>query len=204
MTLQMIPSFVVGEQHMSVQQHLAMQQQPSMQEHLLMSRESMPSGMAPQHAGLSMAHEAYLKDGGQTMYSSRRYTLADRSKWGDMSAAPHIAHLGLHANVLSDGTVLAPADTSKMLDESRLVQSQDREGQLIRSIFPEYQPGNMSCDFLRAPLIPHSETSVEDARPLFGPLPVSDREVRPSLPQSYLVCQTALLDACVASVVLVL
>ena len=34
----------------------------------------------------------------------------------------------------------------------------------------------MSGDFLRAPLIPHSETSVEEARPLFGPLPVSDKE----------------------------
>jgi len=34
----------------------------------------------------------------------------------------------------------------------------------------------MTGDFLRAPLIPHSETSLEDARPIFGPLPVSDKE----------------------------
>ena len=29
---------------------------------------------------------------------------------------------------------------------------------------------------MRTPLIPHTEKSVDDARPLFGPLPVSDKE----------------------------
>jgi len=32
------------------------------------------------------------------------------------------------------------------------------------------------ADFLRTPLIPHTENSVDDARPMFGPLPVSDKE----------------------------
>ena len=47
----------------------------------------------------------------------------------------------------------------------------------------------MTGDFLRAPLIPHSETSLEDARPIFGPLPVSDKEFIVVISRSICVCQ---------------
>ena len=71
-----------------------------------------------QGAVLSTTHDSYLHDGGQAMYSSKRYTLADRAKWGDTQAG-----MWLNASVIPD----APPQVEKV---ERKV---DREGEMIRS-----------------------------------------------------------------------
>lgn len=70
-----------------------------------------------QGAVLSTTHQAYVHDGGQAMYSSKRYTLADRAKWGDPMAG-----MSLNASGFPD----APPQ----MEEKKI----DREGEMIRSL----------------------------------------------------------------------
>lgn len=53
-----------------------------------------------------------------------------------------------------------------------------RPKESARSFFPDYVPGGMSVDFLRAPLVPTLQTSVQDSRPIWGPIPASERAGR--------------------------
>ena len=134
----------------------------------------MPSMFAPLPAHAMMPQGITLShiSGQPGLFSSRRYTLADRARMGDHSAMAHLGH-PLEAPAQDPEEAKKAAEAAQKAAEQAAI---DREGELIRSIFPQYQPGMMGNDFLRTPLIPNTETCVEEARPLFGPLPASDKE----------------------------